>query len=119
MAFTQKLIKITVQLANNAGTGQPNTFAESGTDTVTISGSRTSVRIKNAGASGGITGTVKIYGLTRSLTNQLTTLGMVYKQATANQLTIHAGDSSSGGFASTICQGDSSFRQMADYSGAA
>ena len=105
MSFTQKLINITVQLANNAGTGQPNTFAESGTDTVTISGSRTSVRIKNAGAAVNCRATVKVYGMTQSLMNQLTTLGMVYNQIARNQLTIQAGDSSSGGSLPTIFGG--------------
>jgi hypothetical protein len=96
MSFTQKLLSVTVQLATNAGTGQPNTFAESGTSTVTLSGSRISVRIKNAGASVNCRATVKVYGMTQSLMNQLTTLGMVYNQVTRNQLTIQAGDANGG-----------------------
>ncbi len=96
MAFTQKLITVAVQLAPNTQTNQPNTFAESGTDTVTLSGSRTSVRIENSGAPADGRAQVKIWGMTPSLMNQLATLGLVFNLVPKNVLTIQAGDSVSG-----------------------
>ena len=55
MSFVQRLIEVSVKLAGDPTTNQPATFAESGTDTVTLSGSRTSVRIQNSGAPAGST----------------------------------------------------------------
>jgi hypothetical protein len=83
MSFSQKLINVQIQSAPNSGTGQPNTFTESGTNTVTLSGSRTSVRIFNAGAPSGARASVRIYGLTNSLMNQLSTLGIAWLQLRA------------------------------------
>lgn len=96
MAFSQKLINVTVQLAPNTQTNQPNTFAESGTDTVTLSGSRTSVRIENSGAPADGRAQVRIWGMTPSLMNQLATLGLVFNLVPKNVLTIEAGDTAVG-----------------------
>lgn len=96
MAFTQKLITVSVALATNTQTNQPNTFAESGTNTVNISGSRTSVRIINSGAPVDCRAQVKIYGMTPSLMNQLTTLGIAFNMVSKNIVTISAGDMTTG-----------------------
>lgn len=96
MSFVQRLVNISIQLAPNTQTNQPNTFAESGTDTVTLSGSRTSVRIKNSGAPVNATAEVKIWGMTPSLMNQLATLGLVFNLVPKNTITITAGDAVSG-----------------------
>ena len=96
MSFVQRLLSISVQLAPNTQTNQPNTFLESGTDTVTLTGSRTTVRIQNSGAPAGSIAEVKIWGLTPSLMNQLATLGMVFNLVPKNALTIQAGNSVSG-----------------------
>lgn len=96
MAFAQKLITVTVQLAPNTQTNQPNTFAESGTDTVVLSGSRTSVRVQNSGAPLDGRAQVKVWGMTPSLMNQLSTLGLVFNLVPKNVLTIAAGDSTTG-----------------------
>lgn len=96
MALVQRVIDLTVQLAPNTQTNQPNTFTESGTDTVTISGSRTSVRIENAGAPADGRAQVKVWGMTPSLMNQLATLGLVFNLVPKNTLTITAGDALSG-----------------------
>jgi len=87
----QRLITVTVQLAANTQTNQPNTFAESGTNTVTLSGSRTSVRVENSGAPADGRAQVKIWGMTPSLMNQLSTLGLVFNLVPKNTLTISAG----------------------------
>ena len=96
MGFSQKLIDVTVQLAPNTGTNQPNTFSESGGNTVTLSGLRTSVRIQNSGAPADGRATVKIWGMTPSIMNQLATLGLVFNLVPKNTLTITAGDADSG-----------------------
>ena len=97
MSFTQRIISVTVQLAPNTQTNQPNTFAESGTDTVTLTGSRTSVRIENSGAPADGRAQVKIWGMTPSLMNQLATLGLVFNLVPKNTLTIQAGTMSAAG----------------------
>lgn len=94
--FTQKLIELSVQLASNTQTNQPNTFSESGTDSVAISDKRTSVRIQNSGAPSSSAAQVMVYGLSGSLMNQLSTLGMVLNLVPKNQLTIKAGDTETG-----------------------
>ena len=117
-SFTQKLINVAVKLANNPGTNQPNTFAEgsvpgqsSGANSVTISNSRTSVRIYNSGSFVENKATIKIWGLTPSLMNQLNTLGIVYNIVPKNTVTVTAGDAVNGMttvFSGTIqwCAGD-------------
>jgi hypothetical protein len=92
VAFTQKLIEIQVTLAQNAQTTQPNTFVESGTDSVTISGTRISCEIVNAGATIDQRATIRAYGLTPSLMNQMSTLGMAWNIIPKNSITILAGD---------------------------
>lgn len=94
--FVQRKLKLTVQLAANSGTNQPNTFAESGTDTVTIEGLRMNVRISNSGAAADNRAQIKVYGIPPSLMNQLSTLGLVFNLVPLNQLTIMAGDDNAG-----------------------
>lgn len=102
-SFTAKAITVTVQLAQGSQTSQPSTFAESGTDTVTISGLRTEVRAENVGSPVNARARVKVWGLTPSLMNQLSTLGLVFNLVPKNVLTIAAGDL--GGQMSTIFTG--------------
>lgn len=96
MGFVQRKIEISVQLASNSGTSQPNTFVESGTDTVKLSGLRTKVQVQNSGAPAGNQAQVKVYGMPPSLMNQLATLGLVFNLVPKNTLTITAGDDESG-----------------------
>lgn len=102
-SFTQKQLEFSVELANNTQTNQPNTFAESGTDTATITNKRASVRITNSGAPSATEAQVFIYGLSGSIQNQLSTLGMVLNLVPRNTLTIKAGDDQSG--LSTVFRG--------------
>jgi hypothetical protein len=91
-AFAQKLISVSVQLAVNTQTNQPSSFAgSSGNNNVTLTGSRTSVIVENSGAAAGGTARVKIWGMTPSLMNQLSTLGLVLNLVPKNTLTISAG----------------------------
>lgn len=96
-SFAKRLIQVQVQLASNTGTNQPNTFNESGTDTVTLSGSRTSVRVENSGAPADSRATIRVWGMTPSLMNQLSTLGLVFNLVPKNTLTIMAGDADNNG----------------------
>lgn len=91
MAFVKRIIEIDVALAQNSQTNQPSSFAESGTNQVTLQGSRTSVRIRNSGAPADASATVKVWGMTPSLMNQLSTLGLVFNLVPKNTLTVKAG----------------------------
>lgn len=117
MSFAKRRIDVAVKLANDSKTNQPTNFSESGTDTVTISGSRTSVRIQNSGAPAGSTASVDIYGMTPSLMNQLSTLGLVFNIVPRNTLTISAGDEETGMatvFSGTIVSGYGDFNAAPD-----
>jgi hypothetical protein len=92
MAFVSRQIALSIKLAPKTNTNQPSTFVESGTDTVNISGLRTSVQVENSGAVVGSTARIKIWGMPPSLMNQLATLGLVFNLVPKNVLTIQAGD---------------------------
>lgn len=103
-SWSQKLIQVSVQLAQKSGAPQPNQIAgpiPAGGGT-TLSGARTSVRIRNAGAMVGCEADVRVYGVQQSMMNQLTTLGLTFNLVTLNQLTVKAGDASG---LSTVFQG--------------
>lgn len=119
-SFVQRLIEITIKLASDTQSGQPNTFADTGgSDTITLSGIRTSVRIENNGAPAGSSAHVTMHGLTQSLMNQLTTLGIVYDQIQRNTITVKAGDSETGltpVFTGTIVQAYGDYNSAPDVS---
>lgn len=94
-SFVQRLIELTISLTADQKTNQPNKFAGTDSDTITLSGFRTSVRIDN---SGGVdcSASVTIYGLAPNLMNQLSTLGMIFDLVQKNNMTISAGDEQSG-----------------------
>jgi hypothetical protein len=110
VAFSQKLISLTVQLADNPGTNQPNKFTGTDSSQVTLKNHRTSVRVINQGASYGSTAQVKVWGLAPELMIELATLGLNYNIVPHNILTIQAGDASGLAtvFSGTIwaCYGD-------------
>lgn len=116
MAFTQKLIDIMIQLDQASGTNQPPNFVGTNSSSITLSGSRTSVKILNAGATSVATATVKIYGLTPSLMNQLVTLGIAFNVVPKNVITILAGDTQplSTVFSGTIFSAYGSYEQAPD-----
>lgn len=95
-SFTRRRIELAIKLAVDSKTNQPVKFSESGTDTVKVSGLRTSVRVRNSGAPAGSTASVDVYGLTPSLMNQLSTLGMFLNMVPKNTITISAGDDDGG-----------------------
>lgn len=96
MALVQRQLEIAIKLATNTQTNQPQTFSESGLNTLTLKGHRASLRIANSGASAGYLANLDIWGLTPSLINQLATLGMISRAIPNNIITITAGDSVAG-----------------------
>ena len=86
MAFAQKRIDCTFQL----GTGS---FGEGGLTTATVSGLRVAVQIQTGG---GIECHAKLWGLTPSMLNQLSSLSKAAMVLRRNLLSISAGDSVSG-----------------------
>lgn len=96
LSFIKRRIEVSIQLAPNSGTNQPSTFSESGTDSVTLSEFRTSVRIQNSGAPSGAKASVSVFGMPKSLMDQLTTLGMVFSIIPRNTLLVRAGDEEAG-----------------------
>jgi hypothetical protein len=102
-SFVKRRVEIAVKLAPRTGTNQPTTFVESGTDTVTLAGFRTSVKVQNSGSAAGSQASVSIWGMSPSLMNQLSTLGMVVSIIPRNTMTIAAGDE--GGSMTTVFVG--------------
>jgi hypothetical protein len=96
-SYVQRQLEVTVQLAASQATGQPITFAgTAGSDTVTLSGFRTRVRIENSGAPAGSRASISVFGMPNDLVNQLSTLGMIFNSVQRNIVTVSAGDSESG-----------------------
>lgn len=94
-SFTQKLIEIDISLGADRVTNQPRQFGN-GKDSVTLSGSRMSVRIQACGTPNGSNAQVDVFGLPPTLMNELSTLGMVFQLVPQNTMTIRAGDEVSG-----------------------
>jgi hypothetical protein len=116
LSFTQKQIEVTIQLVANPVTNQPVTF-DGNSNTTTLSGSRTSVRINNSGMPNGGIAEVSVYGLTLALMNQLSTLGMVFNIVPKNKITITAGDAVTGlatVFTGVIVHAYGDFNKMPD-----
>lgn len=90
-ALTQRLVEVTFALSQN------RTFAGSGgKDTVTLSGYRASAKIANSGAPSGSSLHLEVYGMTLSLMNQLSTLGMVVRLVPRDTVVVAAGDARKG-----------------------
>lgn len=90
-----RMVSLNIQLGQNTQTGQPNTFAESGISQLNITGLRVAARIRNAGSILA-EASVRVWGLTPSIMNQLATLGLTWNLVPRNVVTIKAGDNKSG-----------------------
>lgn len=88
-SFAQHLLSATFVLANG-------TFAESGTDTLTLAGLKMSARVYKAQALSGCRLDLDIFGMTFSQMNDLSTLGMQIRFLSGNQITLKAGDAVNG-----------------------
>lgn len=93
MAFVERKISVTIALATDTQSNQPNSFAGTGgKNTVTLTDLRMSVRIQNSGTPVNCNADVQIWGLAPSMTNQIATLGLVLNLVPKNTVTIAAGD---------------------------
>lgn len=101
--LAKRQIGISITLGNDTQTNQPQLFSETGTSTIQIQGLRTSVRVFNSGNPTACRTEVKIWGLTPSIMNQLSTLGMLVSFIPRNSILIQAGND--GGQLSTIFRG--------------
>lgn len=90
MSFTKRKIAVTVVL----GTG---TFGNDGSDTIVLpAGRRVSAAIVKAGLPGMDTADIRVWGMTPSQMNSVTTLGMPPAFVRNNQIRLEAGDDQSG-----------------------
>lgn len=103
MAFVRRLLRFTFQLSQPQG--QPRTFSGTQSNTITLSsGLRASAHITKAGGPSMGTADLRIYGMSLSLMNQLSTLGMRIQQVPRDIVTVEAGDE--GGTLSTVFIGN-------------
>jgi hypothetical protein len=115
-SFTQRQVRLTIALASGTNTPQPASFAENQNNQLVLPiGLRTSTRIENSGAPVLSEANVSVYGLRQSLTNQLSTLGVVINLQPRNSLLIEARDPQVGFVA--VFSGEI-IRCWADYSAA-
>ena len=120
MPFSQRRISVTVVLADNPGTNQPNVFQNTNSNTATFSDLsgpqlRIIVRIQNSGSPSYNTAQVQMFGLPLSVMNQLSTLGMQLNLIPKNAIQVKAGDAVSGMsavFTGTIQQAYGDFSAM-------
>lgn len=89
MALIQRKIEMTFTLGEGA-------FGETGSNNVTLGGLRVQASIIKAGGPSMGTANLRVYGMTLSLMNQLSTLGMAPTLIRRNAVTVTAGDNQAG-----------------------
>lgn len=91
-------VKFTMGPTTNLVTGEvaKPTFTESGTDTVTLTGYRAQATIVKAGGASMGSLQLRLFGLSLSLMNQLSTLGKIPLATRNNSVTVSAGDDQNG-----------------------
>jgi hypothetical protein len=119
VTFVQRLVDVTIKLAaNTGGSNQPSSFSGTdGANTITLSKHRVSCQIQNAGAPGGCSATVVIYGLSLQEINEFATLGQIFKLVPNNLIVVSAGDATSGMgvvFGGTIMEAYADFQNVPD-----
>jgi hypothetical protein len=113
VAFFHKMINVTFGLASGS------LFAQSGGvpgDMLQLKGLRVTAEITKAGGAALGTARLKIYGMTNSHMNKLSTLGMIYQLVPRNSVTVEAIDEngSSIAFTGTITNAYADFKSMPD-----
>src|SRR5215471_1058528 len=102
MSFIKRQLAISFQL--QAGPSNATTqFAESGTNSTSLSGLRSSAKIVKSADPTLNSLNLVVYGMSLSLMNQLTTLGMQTNLIRPSTVTVQAGDAFSG--MTTVFQG--------------
>ncbi len=94
---------VTRELAATVLLGR-GTFGAAGYDTLTVANLRMAATLSKMGSPGFDSAEIRIYGLTQSVMNQLSTLGVPLPMARLNTVQLSAGDSASG--LSVIYQGN-------------
>lgn len=108
MALIERLIDVIFVLGEGS-------FGTDGSNTVKLSGLRASARITNAGGRAMGNAEIRIWGMTLSVMNKLSTLGMIITAQRKNSVTVVAGDA--GSPLSTVFQGTIT-NAWADFHGA-
>lgn len=89
MTFAQRHISLTFQIGEGA-------FGASGANTVKVQGLRASAKIAKAGGTSNPTLNLRVWGLSLSLMNQLSTLGKPLPDVRKNVVTVEAGSDDTG-----------------------
>lgn len=89
MSFVQRLINVTFTLGEGS-------FGEDGANTVKLSGLRISAKVVKAGGPSMGTLQMEVYGMTLSMMNKLSTLGMMPTLIRRNTVIVEAGDDEEG-----------------------
>lgn len=108
MALAQRLLNFTF-------TKSQGTFTEGGGNSVTLKGLRATAKITKAGTPSQGEGQLAIFGMTKSMMQDLSTLGLVFKQVPPNTVTVSAGDA---GGAMTVVFVGTIFQAWADFKSA-
>lgn len=110
--LTERLLKATFTLASG------KTFVESGYNTVTVEGLRMRCKVEKAGGVSMTAMSLEVFGLSLSIMNQLSTLGMLVSAVQRNSVIVEAGDSTGMGqvFNGTITACWTQFTAMPDVS---
>lgn len=103
MMLAQRQISVTVTLGQNTQTNQPLNFAETGGPSINVTNLRMSVHVQNSGNPAACSAQIKIWGLSPSIMNQLSTLGLQINLISKNTVVVQAGNA--GSSLSTVFQG--------------
>jgi len=101
MTFVKRQLSVSFQLQSGAGSSASTQFAESGSNTVSLSNLRMSAKIIKSGDPTLNKLDLTIYGMTLSLMNQLSTFGQQINLIRPSLVTVTAGDA-----LSTVFQGN-------------
>lgn len=93
MAFVERLIRLTISINPAA---KQKTFSGTDSNTITLSGLRCLVSVKKAGGPSDCTAEITVFGMTKSMMMQLSTLGMQINLIPTNKIVVEAGDADSG-----------------------
>ena len=121
MTLRHRKLDVTITLGPTTSASTPTvtsrpTFAEGG-NTVTLTNHRASANIKMVGGASMPQAQIRIYGMTLSLMNQLSTLGRVRLAAMNNTISVSAGNDEDGMgvvFSGTITQAWADFKGSPD-----
>lgn len=122
MSLEKRALGCTIQLSSERSASplatQPSSFAEGGNQVTLPAGLRMSANIQNAGGLSDGVLNLTIWGLTRSLMNQLATLGMQINLLPKNLITLTAGTPGkmSTAFVGYITAAEADYNSMPDVS---